>query len=437
MVHLTKHSTARAVSLALALLALPSVAFAGNEEGVLFGAEASLNAGAVTATTSEGSALWYNPAGIADVANNRLDVSGSVFMLRAHHVGAFLIAPGDGSAPATISEIVSIPAAATYVRRLGSRVHLGAGVFVPSHTDYTLRASYTTRSGSQWVNNETVLDDDTHAGVGLGIEITPTLRLGASLFGIYQSSSGSLQFIGGTDSATTGDSFESISSIHSFRAVSLQAGVGVQWAPIASLRVGLAIRSPAVEIYEGADVTEVRTSAGAMTPASFTPATSSSGAFGLGVTAPLKVRAGVAWVGERASVSIDADVAPALRPANDDPRSFNWNVRVGGRFRLRELFTLGAGLFTDRSPYRDAQVSGERRLDFYGATVGVEFGNALTVVNAPAPRITFTTTLALRYAYGSGEVDAMQVDAMNRISVVSSPITVHEIGVNVGSGLRF
>ncbi len=435
MAHLSKHSTARAVS--LALLALPSVARAGNEEGVLFGAEASLNAGAVTATTSEGSALWYNPAGIASVADNRLDVSGSAFMLRAHHVGAFLIAPGDGSAPATIAEIVSIPAAATYVRRLGARVHLGAGVFVPSHTDYTLRASYTTRAGSQWVNNETVFEDDTHAGVGLGIEVTPRLRIGVSLFGAYQSSSGTLQFVGGTHSASSGDSFDSLSSIHAFRAVSLQAGLGVQWTPVDSLRVGLALRSPAVEIYESADVTEVRTTAAAMTPPSITPAVSSAGAFGFGVTAPLKVRAGVAWVGQRASVSIDADVAPAFTPDHDDPRAFNWNVRVGGRLRLRELLTIGAGFFTDRSPYRDAQVNGERRLDFYGATVGVEFGNALTVVNASAPRIAFTTTLALRYAYGSGEVDAMQVDAMNRISVVSSAVTVHEIGVNVGSGLRF
>jgi hypothetical protein len=100
------------------------------------------------------------------VADNRLDVSGSAFMLRAHHVPSFLRVVGEGPEPATIAEIVSIPAAATYVRRLGARVHLAAGVFVPSHTDYTLRASRVTRAGSQWVNTETLLDDDTHAGVG-------------------------------------------------------------------------------------------------------------------------------------------------------------------------------------------------------------------------------------------------------------------------------
>ncbi len=418
-------------------LASPSTALAGNEEGVLFGSEASLVAGAVTATSSEGSALWYNPAGIAGVSNNRLDVSGSAFMLRAHHVGAFLTAPGEGSVPATISEIVSIPAAGTYVRRLGARVHLAAGVFVPAHTDYTLRASYETRAGAQWVNTETVLTDDTHAGVGVGVEITPTLRIGASLFGVYRNASGSSQLLGGTLSAGASDSFSSVSSIHAYRSVSFEAGLGLQWSPHRALRLGVSLRSPGVQIYEGAEVTEVIASGTASGAARFTPNLYSGSDFAVGVVTPVKVRAGLAWTGERASLSVDADVAAALTPEHAEPRAFNWNVRVGGRYRLRDQLAIGGGLFTDRSPYRDASVTGERRLDFYGGAVGVEFGNSLTVVNAPAPTLTFATTIGLRYAYGSGEVDAMQVDAGNVVRAVPATVTVHEVGVNVGSTLRF
>jgi hypothetical protein len=421
----------------LALLAAPSTAFAGNDEGVLFGSEAALVAGAVTATTSEGSALWYNPAGIARVSNNRLDVSGSVFMLRAHHVGAFLVAPGEGSAPATISEIVSIPAAATYVRRLGARVHFAAGVFVPSHSDYTLRATYETRAGSQWVNTETVLSDDTHAGAGIGFEVTPTLRLGVSLFGVYRSSSGSSQLLGGTLSTGMSDTFAMTSSLHAYRSVSFEAGLGVQWSPLPSLHVGVSVRSPGLQVYEGADVTEVVATGTSAGVARFTPNLTSEGSFGADIVTPVKVRAGVAWVGERASVSIDADVAPGLTPDLADPRAFNWNVRVGGRYRLREQFAIGYGFFTDRSPYRDASVVGERRLDFYGGTVGVEFGNSLSVVDGPAPRLSFATTIGLRYAYGSGEVDGMQVNAANAITLTPAAVTVHEVGVNLGSTLRF
>ena len=426
----------RAFAAALCLAA-PRAARAGNEEGVLFGAEASLAAGAVTATTSEGSALWYNPAGVASVADSRLDVSGSAFMLRVHHVPSFLRVVGEGAEAATIAEIVSIPAAATYVRRVGARVHLAAGVFVPSHTDYTLRASRVTSVGSQWVNTETVLDDDTHAGFGVGVEVTPTLRVGASLFGVYRSSSGSAQFVGGTASSGGSDSYDAVSSLHAYRSVSIEVGVGVQWAPAPALRVGVSLRSAGIQLYESAYVTEVTASASAAGGARFTPRLSTESAFGFGVVTPLKLRAGVAWVGARGGLALDADIAPGERSLHDDPRAFNWNVRVGGRIRVREHLAFGAGLFTDRSPYRADGVRGERRLDFYGGTVGVEFGNSLTVVNAPAPRLTFSTTVGLRYAYGAGETDAMQIDAQSAISTVAAALSVHEVGVNVGSTLRF
>jgi hypothetical protein len=45
--------------------------------------------------------------------------------------------------------------------------------------------------------------------------------------------------------------------------------------------------------------------------------------------------------------------------------------------------------------------------------------------------------VGLRYAYGAGETDAMQIDAQSAISTVAAALSVHEVGVNVGSTLRF
>ncbi len=74
---------------AVVCIAAPRAAQAGNEEGVLFGAAASIAAGAVTATTSEGSALWYNPAGETDAM--QIDAQGALSTVPAplsvHEVG--------------------------------------------------------------------------------------------------------------------------------------------------------------------------------------------------------------------------------------------------------------------------------------------------------------------------------------------------------------
>jgi len=49
---------------------------------VLLGNEAAMAGGAVGAIVSDGSATWYNPAGIASVNRDTLDLSGSATMLR-------------------------------------------------------------------------------------------------------------------------------------------------------------------------------------------------------------------------------------------------------------------------------------------------------------------------------------------------------------------
>jgi hypothetical protein len=429
----------RAAPLALALLLAPVAARAGNDEAVLFGSEATVTAGAVTATTSEGSALWYNPAGIAAVPNSRLDVSGSAFMLRFHHVANFAQVQGGAPVGASITEFVSIPAAATYVRRLGARVQFAAGVFVPEHSDYTLRQSLTGPDRSRWVITDSSIEDDTHVGAGLGIDVHPRVRIGVSLFAAYRSGSGSQQFLGGVAGMGAVDTFSTNSSLYSHRAIALELGFGVQWAPTDTLRLGVSLRSPGVQIYEGWSNTEIVTRAQTTNgpAANFDPVVSEGSGFGAAVVTPFKVRFGAAWVTGRASFSVDGDVATALTSEHDNTRDLNWNVRVGARWRLREQFLLGAGLFTDRSPYRAPEVVGPRGLDFYGATVGVEFGNTHTVVNGPAPALTFATTLGLRYAYGLGELDTVLIDLQNNPSVASGAITVHEVGVNLGSTLRF
>src|SRR5688572_24815439 len=70
---------------------LPGVARAGNEDSYFQGNEAALFGGAVVAGVSDASSVWYNPAGLGSNERNKLDLSGSAFVLRVRTVDAGLV----------------------------------------------------------------------------------------------------------------------------------------------------------------------------------------------------------------------------------------------------------------------------------------------------------------------------------------------------------
>lgn len=104
---------------------------------------------------------------------------------------------------------------------------------------------------------------------------------------------------------------------------------------------------------------------------------------------------------------------------------------------------FGFGLFTDRANLREVRDFLDRRLNFYGGTVGVSFEKIrrLDTDAESVPRMFFGTTLALRYAYGHGRVGGLQVDADFDNNGVADHVavrqTAHELGVNVAARLRF
>ena len=102
-------------------------AHAGNDDGVLVGNDAALMAGAVTATVVDGSALWYNPAGLAAARVDTVDVSGSAFVLRTYHAKELLSGADGSNSDAKVTEIVSVPSALTFVRKLAPGLNVGAG----------------------------------------------------------------------------------------------------------------------------------------------------------------------------------------------------------------------------------------------------------------------------------------------------------------------
>jgi hypothetical protein len=118
------------------------------------------------------------------------------------------------------------------------------------------------------------------------------------------------------------------------------------------------------------------------------------------------------------------------------------NARIGLYHSVSRAFALGMGLFTDRASQAIRWQILSVRGDFYGATAGIEYSNEhLLAPGERASSLVFNSVFALRYAFSPGDFGTLLVDPDRLIDSpfgsTEGTLTVHELGLYVGSGLRF
>ena len=370
-----------ALGITLLVASIPATAFAGNDDEILIGTQGARLGGAVTATVTDSTALWYNPGAIGRTRWAQFGATGTLIQARATS------ANGNkdlelGVVPATLGHEIPLPGNWAF----------GYGVFTSQAQDRTLRQPDATGA----ITTSTFGRHTYNFGAGLGAPLSSTLRLGVGIYAAYENSRVQLAATSGTPAigATAGDR-EALSSF---------ASLGIHWAPSSTWNVGLSLNSPRMLV-----VSSVR-SAGTRTDP------------GISASAPVRVRGGIAHDFGRLVLSIDGDVQPALK--NDAAlvdRRLLPNARVGADYELDEQTHLGLGLFTDLGPEKDRN----QRMDFVGVSGGIETSTRYQLdPNEPAASIELSAFIGFRYAYGTGKIQA--ADA-----------TSHELGINFGSGLRF
>jgi hypothetical protein len=436
-------------ALALLLMLASSRASAGNDDSILLGNDAALVAGAVVSNANDGSALWYNPAGLARAGQDSVDVGASAFALRRYKMPGVINAVGGRGGDASFTEIVSIPSALTYVRRWGRSV-AGLGLFASQVQDRTLRASLTFPIGGLADGRLRALQNEEsaryHLAGGWGMKLPRGFAVGAALFGDYYdvATFGQISSDYSVGASPLGVSLGSSYTL--FKALGFHARVGVTYDPRPWLRFGLSVETPGVYFYRSTRETSIETStqlddAGEQFQLATTVVEQAKSEGGLGLYSPVRVRMGGSFDAAGATFSLEGDVQSKVTDRGIEvDRTFVWNVRAGARWAVNETLRLGGGLFTDRGAEKKDEV-GAGNIHFYGATIGGQYEKvrwlASEGTSGKKEGLTFSSTLALRYAVGLGKLPGQYLDANYAAETRAVDITVHEITVHLGSGVYF
>ncbi|HEY3493500.1 MAG TPA: hypothetical protein VGK73_02395 [Polyangiaceae bacterium] len=429
------------------LLLSTRAAQAGNDDEFFVGNAAAISAGAVVGTVDDASSTWYNPAGLGRDGRGHIDVSGTAYTLRFYFAPQLLRATTGESEDASISEFIAIPSQIAYSRGLGRGVTLGLGYFSPQGSNLKLRESLRVYDAGAESALQVALGITRSLQIlaaGLGFPLSRRVRLGFSLIGTYETEaeSTSIFALRGEDGRQT--EFASSSALSTFSRIGLEAGIGFQFDLGESFILGVSARSPRAlvtqEIDASVSVGVAREDAGVAAQI-LEPSEAVSGIHAL--------RAGRAVIGlsfrpaPGSFIAGEVSVEPGIyNLAAGIERKTVVNGRIGGLYRLSEVFSIGGGIFSDRSPDPDRPDPIAANGDFYGASLGVEIRDRhLLAAKEASDSMVLSTVLAFRYAFSSGDINAIVMDptpgSSGTLSAAPGHLTVHETSLYFGGGVTF
>ncbi len=442
-----------------------SPTFAGNDHTFPIGGRAAGMAGAYTAMAEEASVAWYNPAGLGFNERYSLDVSASAFFLQIVRIPELVrtdLPSGPHPQPFHVTSFQVVPTSLTYMYRVGTpsaeaRVahSLALSVFVPQSQKFSKSLSLDTEEFDPHSAVAFAYHQKMHLqvertvyylGPSWGMRIGRVVSVGASLFATYSLETQR----GGFNLDVRAPSGQNYFFVNmgdlSATEIGFEPVLGAQVRVVGDrLRLGLALRLPGFRF--------LRSSEGSWLEAQALPAdqnnvyeepTLKKTEWGFKMAEPFRAALGAAWhEPSRFTVSADLDVVAPFSDAETgvDTR-FRVNGRVGCEYLVGPRHALAFGVFSDVAPERSISGFADSRIHFVGGTVAFSFLSPYEVTGSDkTDRITFSTTLGVKYAFGFGEVMALELDPLASSDqvqrLVARPIRVHDVSAIIGSSLIF
>ncbi|MBX3228768.1 MAG: hypothetical protein KIT84_39855 [Labilithrix sp.] len=421
---------------AVAALGLSTLeAHAQNYREMPIGGRTATMGGAGTAAGNDSAMPYLNPAGLAGVPGDIFAVSAAAYSYTRRSFTNVMFPSGvpasfgfqQDSASFATSTIGELPSSVMYFRHFGDlkakiQHRLGISLVIPGARDVELIGSvggrYTAFNG-RYVNQVSATSQQRsyYLGPSYAIALNPDLRLGLSLYGLYQRNqrTRAQQFeLSGFGGALSGNGSGQLAALQ--EAFSIAPILGAQARLFSKLWAGLGVALPAIHVTgrERSNGTIASTRDGRSLSAV------SQSDLGYFEPAPARLNAGIAWedrkgfsaavdvhvylprdFGRRGTTAVEArqtgEVSRRQVIGTDESveRELVVDVSAGVEYAFTSLLSTRLGFFTDNPPRATLDASdrdnGQLTLQRFGGTLGlgIQAGS-------------FDTTLGLVFARGTG-----------------------------------
>ncbi len=422
---------------------LPEAGEAGNSRAFFLGDEAAMTGGAGVAVSRDSGSIWYNPAGLGGLHFGRMELTATAYKLKIRRIEDFIVADLPGGTlhkDMSVNSFGAVPTSVVFVRNLNEDISYGLAIYQTGNLSQSVRIEIDeSLSVGRWglgiEDHEVAVTY--HIGPAIGWQITPRLRVGASLFVIYDSYTQNQQeFLSLSVSDSSGQTDYSYlwSLYYDAASIGFMIQAGLQWEFVENWHAALVLRSPTMNFhYSENEIVYDLTIDEDFEDESFGDQEAIS-EWDFDSGPDMETQIGLAYKTDKFWIAAEA----AFRPPANEYEDWLWNASLGSRFQVTKTINMGAGVFTDRSKGLEPTYFLEESTDRYGISLGLENRTPVTVKKEGGDTsLEWTTTLAVIYSFEIGQVGSLAFDSESFGEVVLTDVLFHQVFLHLGTALYF